>query len=215
MDLKPEYATQYNVGMNYDLTFSSLWFESLSLSADGYHNRISDKIIAVPKGTGQYRWMMMNIGKVRIWGLDLTAQCELLLPGNVSLNARASYTYQRAMDYSDPADNIGPEGTYKGQIAYIPRHSGSATVQAAWRGLQMNYSFIYVGERYHNSSNIPANHEQPWYTSDIAFSYHFMAGKSRLKASLEINNLFNQQYEVILNYPMPGRNFKVILQWDI
>lgn len=215
VDLKPEYATQYNIGVNYDLTFSSPWVDGLSLSADGYHNRISDKIIAVPKGTGQYRWMMMNIGKVRIWGLDLTAQCEFSLPGGVSLNARGSYTFQRAMDYSDPHDNIGPEGTYKGQIAYIPRHSGSATLQGAWRGLQLNYSFIYVGERYHNSSNIPVNYEQPWYTSDLALSYRFLVGKSAFKASVEVNNLFNQQYEVILNYPMPGRNFKVILQWDI
>ena len=119
------------------------------------------------------------------------------------------------MDYSDPHDNIGPEGTYKGQVAYIPRHSGSATLQGAWRGLQLNYSFIYVGERYHNSSNIPVNYEQPWYTSDLALSYRFLVGKSAFKASVEVNNLFNQQYEVILNYPMPGRNFKVILQWDI
>lgn len=214
-DLKPEYATQYNVGANWDITFASPVLESVELSVDGYHNRISDKIIAVPKGTGQYRWMMMNIGKVRIWGLDVAADVQLTLPGDVSLHGHASYTFQRAMDYSDPADNIGPEATYRGQIAYIPRHSGSATLAAMWHGLQLNYSFIYVGERYHNSANIPANHEQPWYTSDIAFSYLFPIGNSRLKASLEINNLFNQQYEVILNYPMPGRNFKVILQWDI
>lgn len=119
------------------------------------------------------------------------------------------------MDYSDPADNIPPEGTYGGQIAYIPRHSGSATLSAFWRNLQLNYSFIYVGSRYHNSSNIPVNYEQPWYTSDISFSYTFPLGKSHLKAALEINNLFDQQYEVILNYPMPGRNYKIILQWDI
>lgn len=215
VDLKPEYATQYNIGVNWDLTFASPLVESLSLTADGYHNRISDKIIAVPKGTGQYRWMMMNIGKVLIWGLDITAQCEISLPGEVNLKARAAYTYQRAMDYSDPTDNIGPEGTYKGQISYIPYHSGSATLQSSWRNLQLNYSFIYVGSRYHNSSNIPVNKEQPWYTSDISCSYRFFIGKSAFKASLEVNNLFNQQYEVILNYPMPGRNFKVILQWDI
>ena len=214
-ELKPEYVTQYNVGMNWDMTFDSSWFPGLELSADGYYNRVSDKIIAVPKGTGQYRWMMMNIGKVRIYGIDLTASCQLTLPGGVSLNGRASYTFQRAMDYSDPSDNIKPEGSYKGQIAYIPRHSGSANVSATWRRWQMNYSFIYVGERYHNSSNIPVNYEQPWYTSDIAFSYRFHIGQSRMKASLEINNLFNQQYEVILNYPMPGRNFKLILQWEL
>ena len=28
---------------------------------------------------------------------------------------------------------------------------------------------------------------------------------------VEVNNLFNQQYEVIRNYPMPGRNYKLTL----
>ena len=36
-----------------------------------------------------------------------------------------------------------------------------------------------------------------------------------VKATLEVNNLLNQQYEVICNYPMPGRNFKVILSFEI
>lgn len=72
-DLKPEYATQYNVGLGWKPVFHGALFTYLHLTADGYHNCISDKIIAVPKGTGQYRWMMMNIGRVRIWGLDLTA----------------------------------------------------------------------------------------------------------------------------------------------
>lgn len=214
-DLKPEYVTQYNVGAVYDFYFTNTVFRSLHLSADGYHNRISDKIIAVPKGTGQYRWMMMNIGRVRIWGLDFTASTEMTLPGNVTLNGRVNYTFQRAMDYSDPSDCLDAAGTYRGQIAYIPRHSGSAVAAAYWWRFNLNYSFIYVGERWHNSSNIPVNYEQPWYTHDLSASYVQPLGRTRLRATLEINNLLNQQYEVILNYPMPGTNFKLILQFDI
>ena len=40
-------------------------------------------------------------------------------------------------------------------------------------------------------------------------------GTTLVKATLEVNNLLNQQYEVICNYPMPGRNFKVILSFEI
>ena len=36
-----------------------------------------------------------------------------------------------------------------------------------------------------------------------------------LKLNLEINNIFNQQYEVVQCYPMPGTNFKIILTYDI
>ncbi len=214
-DLKPEYVDQYNLGAAWDFTFPRTIFRSLHLSADGYHNRISDKIIAVPKGTGQYRWMMMNIGKVRIWGVDVTASAEMTLPKGITINGRLNYTFQRAMDYSDPSDNKDAAGTYRGQIAYIPRHSGSAVGGIYWWRMNLSYSFIYVGERWHNSSNIPVNYEQPWYTHDLSVSYSQPIATSSLRATLEINNLFNQQYEVIANYPMPGTNFKLILQFTL
>lgn len=214
-DLKPEYATQYNVGFQYQCKFDRSVFKAFSLRADAYYNEVTDKIIAVPKGTGQYRWMMMNIGKVHITGVDVTAQLAMEFPHGIQVNGQLNYTYQTAQDYTDPTDNADEAGTYKGQIAYIPWHSGSAILGGAWKGVGINYSFIYVGERYHNSSNIPANYEQPWYTHDLSANYTFRLGKVALKATLEVNNLFNQQYEVIMNYPMPGRNFKVILKMDI
>lgn len=214
-DLKPEYATQYNVGFQYASRFSRSIFSGFTLTADAYYNEVTDKIIAVPKGTGQYRWMMMNIGKVHILGVDVTAKLQVDLPCDIRLDGQLSYTYQKAQDYTDPTDCLDEAGTYKGQIAYIPWHSGSAILNGTWKDANLSYSFIYVGERYHNSSNIPANYEQPWYTHDISASYRFRLGKVALKATLEVNNLFNQQYEVIMNYPMPGRNFKVIFKMDI
>ncbi len=214
-DLSPEYATQYDLGINWRHNSYTSFLRSIELNVDGYHNRISDKIIAVPKGTGQYRWMMMNIGKVRIWGADVSAQSEFALPADIALNLRLSYTYQRAMDYSDPTDNDPVAGTYHGQIAYIPEHSGSVVAAAYWRNLNLNYSFIYTGRRYHTSSNILANLEQPWYTHDASVSYKFHLNRCSFTATAEVNNLFNQQYEVILNYPMPGRNYRFILQFDI
>jgi outer membrane receptor protein involved in Fe transport len=158
-DLEPEYATQYDLGMNWRHDSYTSFCRSFEVNVDGYHNRISNKIIAVPKGSGQYRWMMMNIGKVHIWGADISAQSEFALPADIALNLRLSYTYQRAMDYTDPTDNDKPAGSYKGQISYIPEHSGSVVAAAYWRNFNLNYSFIYTGQRYHNSSNIQANLE--------------------------------------------------------
>ena len=214
-DLRPEYASQYDVGARYTCHMADGVLRSINVSADAYYNYVTDKIIAVPKGTGQYRWMMMNIGKVKIRGVDATARAEFALPYGIGLNTQLNYTYQRAQDYTDPTDNADEAGTYKGQIAYIPRHSGSVIVGGEWQRLKLNYSFIYVGERYHNSSNIAANYEQPWYTHDISGSYEMKFGTTLVKATLEVNNLLNQQYEVICNYPMPGRNFKVILSFEI
>ncbi len=213
--LRPEYATQYNLGAQYQVLTGHGMLAGLKCSADVYYNTITDKIVAIPKGSGQYRWMMMNLGEVRIRGIDVSARATMRLPAHVTGDVNLSYTYQKAQDYSDPSDTRDG-GTYRGQIAYIPWHSGSAVAHVNWRALDVNYSFIYCGERYHTSSNIPANHEQPWYTHDLSASYSFTLGShATLRLTAEVNNLFNQQYDVILNYPMPGRNYKLIMKFDL
>ena len=35
------------------------------------------------------------------------------------------------------------------------------------------------------------------------------------RLNLEINNIFSQDYEVVLNYPMPQRNYKLALTVEI
>ncbi len=213
-NLRPEYATQYNVGFHYQLYRERGFWRGFRITADAYYNHVDDKIIAVPRGRGVYRWMMMNIGKVKIRGIDLTARTRMAFPADVNVDVNLSYTYQKAQDYSDPTNN-GDGGTYKGQIAYIPWHSGSVVVHGSWRAFDLNYSFIYVGERYHVSANIPANHEQPWYTHDLSASYKWQMGAVNMKVTAEVNNLLNQYYDVINNYPMPGRNYRLTLKFDI
>ncbi len=212
--LKPESADQYSVGLSWANSLGRV-VRLLRVGLDGYHNRVRDKIIAVPKGNSQYRWMMMNIGRVRITGLDVSADLGLDLGHDWMINGRLTYTFQKALDYSDPSDTLDEAGTYKGQIAYIPVHSGSATGSVLWRGWSLNYSWIYVGERWHNSSNIEVNHEQPWYTHDLSLFKEGRLNGVGYRLGLEVNNLLNQQYEVIANYPMPGRNFKVILSVNL
>jgi outer membrane cobalamin receptor len=216
ISLRPEYTTQYNLGFQYETQVKTLLIASLQFRADAYYNEVTDKIIAVPKGNGQYRWMMMNIGYVKIRGVDVSAHVET--QGFASLpiiGVSLNYTYQKAQDFSDPSDNDPESGTYGRQIAYIPWHSGSAIANIRWKTWDMNYSFIYVGERYHNSSNIRENYEQPWYTHDLTLGKTFSYRKIKCKLSAEINNILNQYYDVVLNYPMPGRNYKLILKMEI
>ena len=76
-------------------------------------------------------------------------------------------------------------------------------------------TYIYTGERYESSANIPENYSQPWYTSDLGLSKQFRVKKVALRVSVEVCNIFNQQYEVVQCYPMPGTNFKTKLNVEI
>ena len=212
--LNPEHVTQYNIGFQYDKYLKKGIINYLNVRADVYYNEVTNKIVSIPKSNGQYRWMMMNLGYVEIRGVDVAAQIEWKLSANIKLNTSLNYTYQKAQDftkYGTPALDMWRGG----QIAYIPWHSGSAIVNIIWKTWDLNYSFIYVGERYHTSANIPVNHERPWYTHDLTLGKSFQFKKIKTKISAEINNILNQQYEVITCYPMPGRNYKIILKLEI
>ena len=208
VSLNPEFTSQYNVGATYARTFSGRWLRRVEAQADAYYNEVEDKIVAMPT-SNFFRWTMVNLGKVEIRGIDVAAQADWLLPGGVSLTSRLNYTFQRAQDFTDPDDS-----DYGGQIPYSPRNSGSATLQANWRRWEANYSFIYTGERYSSRANIPANYVLPWYTSDFSVARNIPLHRGTLKCTLEVNNLFNHQYEVVMSYPMPGTNVKAIVQYE-
>lgn len=209
--LDPERVTQYNLGCVFSRQFNGI-VAGIEAQADAYINRVKDKIIAYPKGQ-QFRWTMMNLGKVHITGTDISAQlslCPCSPSGSPLIIAlRGQYTYQRAIDVTDPRDSY-----YKDQIPYIPHHSGSAIVNADWKGWGLNYSFIYVGERYNQQENIPANYSPAWNTSDLSANKDFLFGGVRLRVQAEVNNIFGKDYAVILNYPMPKRNYRVTLTLD-
>lgn len=200
--LEPEYTVQYNMGVCYGKTLNGRFLKRVEFQTDFYYNEVEDKIIAVPT-SNQFRWTMLNLGYVEIRGAEISAELSALIAG-VSFNLLASYTYQKAQDFTDPENS-----SYGGQIPYIPWHSGSLILGAAYRSWSFNYSFIYTGERYESSANIPENYAQPWYTSDLSLSKGFEIKKCRLHLSAEVNNIFDQQYEVVQCYPMPGTNFKI------
>ncbi len=207
--LNPEHVTQYNAGVVYSRQRRA-FVSAVRVSVDAYYNEVKDKIVAYPKGQ-QFRWTMLNLGRVEIKGVDVSALLTINPVDDLELTLRGQYTYQQAIDVTDPADNY-----YRDQIPYIPHHSGSAVFNGSWRGWNLNYSWIYVGERYNQQENIRYNYTQPWYTSDVSVSKDFLFNKRiRMRCMVEINNLLSQDYDVILNYPMPKRNYRFTLSVEI
>ena len=215
-NLKPEYTTQYNLGAAYKKTWRHDWFTGLQASVDVYYNTVKDKIIATPT-SNQLVWTMVNLGYVEIRGVDVSVTPSLRF-GPVNVSARLNYTCQKAQDFTDSRKEEGYEGvisTYGDQIPYVPLHSGSAVVSVSYRTWDFHYSFVYTGERYMLGGNVPVNYIQPWYTSDLSVSKIFHIKKMDIGVTAEVNNIFNQQYEVVKWYPMPGTNFRITLSLAI
>ncbi|MBD8080880.1 TonB-dependent receptor plug domain-containing protein [Chryseobacterium caseinilyticum] len=205
--LRPEFTNQYDVGFTYNKDFETGVLQNINIIADAYYNRVQDKIIAYPKGQ-QFRWTMTNLGEVEIKGADVSAQAIWLLSQNLLFSSRFTYTFTEALNITK--SNI--TSYYRNQIPYTAKHNGSMLLGITYKDWQLNYSYIYVGERYNMSENIPENYEQPWYSSDISGTREFKLKNWKFRLGLEVNNLLDQNYSVIKNYPMPGRNYRVNLR---
>ena len=208
-NLVPESALQYDIGFALNKHFEEGIIRHAEMHFDAYYNTVHDKIVAYPKGQ-QFRWTMLNLGKVHIKGIDVEAEADCSVGCGVIATLRAQYTYQDARDVTDPTTSY-----YNDQIPYIPWHSGSAIIGLSYKNWNLNYSFIYAGERYDEQENILYNHMEPWYTSDLSLRYQCTMHNAQCTVMLNVNNILDQDYEVIVNYPMPGRNYALTLSVEI
>lgn len=199
--LRPEYTSQFDLGVDYK-------DRHLHLALDAYYNRIEDKIVAIPMKS-QFRWSMVNFGLVKSLGLSATAGYDRTW-GRFSLNANANYTCQRDRDYSSPHD---PE--YRNTIPYSPLHSASLIIDLAYDGWSLCTSWLYTGDRFALISNNRDDMLGAWQTVDLKLNKRFRIRRHYVQATVECNNLCDSRHEVVKRYPMPGRNWKATLQWQL
>ena len=207
INLKPENARQLNVGITYTKQICD-FIPYLTLTADAYVNRVTDKIVAIPT-KNLFVWSMVNLGKVDIKGVDVTGSLGIRLHEGYSLNLSGNYTYQRALDVTNPDPSTTEGKTYKHQIAYTPRVSGSgqAVLEMPWADL--SYAVLFSGKRYMLGQNIAEN-RLPGYTDhSVSARREFRLRDVSASVAVEVLNVADKNYEIVKNFPMPGRSFRV------
>lgn len=201
--LKPENTNQWNMGLTYQSKLTSKM--QLTLTADAYTNSITDKIVAIP--FNMFVWRMLNVDKVRGTGADITLALQYALHPRHTLGMNSNYTWQRIRYQSD--------NKYNGnQIAYMPEHSFSATLW--WQNPWIHLATTLTGnsERWttleHNEGTCLPGYME-WSASA---SHEFKWGSHQLRLQLNLQNILDKQYEVVANYPMPGRSWKLTASYS-
>lgn len=211
--LKPEYARQIHLGFTHQQPLNTQVLKEVQLTVEVYYAQVKDKIIASPTSS-MMRWMMSNLGKVENYGVESQIKTSWEPFRGMKAQVGLTYDYTIAQDLS--VTPSGKPSYYGDQIPYTPWHSGSATLGVDYRNWQLNYSFIYVGQRYNgNKNNTRRNELQPWYTHDLNVQRELHWKNKTIQIRAEANNLANQYYEVVTNFPMPGRNFRLSVQVNL
>lgn len=200
-NLKPEYTKQWDLGVEYHF-MSPRWMASIQ--ADFYINHIDDRIVCLPlKGT--YTWSMLNYGHTFCRGLNSTISGQYNT-GDWTFSLLTSFTWQDDRNRTDPSD---PQ-TYDKPICYSPKFSCGVTGIVGWKWLTLTVSELHVSKRLWSYAD-PRDILSPYNNVDLKLTGTW----KWLTASLEVNDLFDVQYEHVQRYPMPGRAVYFTLSYSI
>lgn len=160
---------------------------------------IDDWILWQPGDDGIFR--PGNLKKVGSNGLETVLIYPFKLK-TVHFKAQMRYQLNRTTNlavYNSATSSLSR------QLLYVPIHSGSFQLTAAWRACAFAYTHQYTGKRYIQSDN---SRSLPGFrTGNIYGAYQFaILKKMRLALDVRVENCWNQPYAFLAYQPMPGRS---------
>ena len=144
--------------------------------------RDGDDFIAVKDG------FFTNFNSVTIEGLDFSS--NRIINGNWEFGF--NYTYLDAVN-DENGERLGD----------IPYHQFDLSLKYKLNNIRVNLNNSFLGSRIDGASG---NELSSHFISDLKISNNLT---ENTELAVEINNLFDREYEVVDGYPMPGRNFMV------
>lgn len=203
--LKPEDTDQFNLGLTWQYN-STNWLNALVLTGDVYYNNVKDKIVALPMN--MFIWTMTNMDKARAFGADVTASATFNIARGQNLVFAGNYSWQRVQPRTSPKD---PD--YNKQVAYTPIHSGAASL--SWENPWVDVVVHTTGasDRYGTNSNLPITRIKGYMEMGAALIRSFKIKRNTIDLRFDMTNILDTQYEIVGNYPMPGRAWKFTLTY--
>lgn len=204
-DLKQEQSVMVEAGNVFNfLTAENHLFMEGELT--GYYSWITNLILWQPVEGNSYLWKPVNLATVHARGIEAGITLKYQIR-KWSAGLNSNYTYCRSTNEKSEATTQDQEGK---QLIYIPVHSFNSTINAGWKTFYVTYNFVYTSRRYTGTDN---ETYMPGYNlSNIFFGKNINLKNIILSLQLEINNLFDLDYQSIVDRPMPGRNYGITLR---
>jgi len=195
-DLKPESGTDWDAGVRFQFpVLSGLYLESTY-----FQNKMKNLIVWE---SGQ-KWRPENVEKSKTSGIESSIS---FTPVSKLLTISANHTYLRAINQST-------DRTVKGNyLAYQPRNTVNATLELNYWITTFQYTYNFTSRRYTNAAN--TIWLDPYMLSSVILAFKPHYKQFGFNLSFQIKNLLNEEYQVIKEHPVPGREFRFTLGVDM
>jgi vitamin B12 transporter len=205
INLKPEsgYSAETSLQLNKRI-------RDFSFLAGGtvFTRNISNSIMWMPGANGM--WSPQNV--LQVWSRGGETNTEISFKKkNLKTSLQVVTNYILSNRTKTVLQN---DVSLNRQMTYVPMYSGSAIFFLEYKNWMLRVAYSYTGYRYLSSDNY--SYLVPYTVLDARIARTFVLKSILLNIFAEGNNLTNENYQSVTQYPMPLRNFKagIILQFQ-
>jgi iron complex outermembrane receptor protein len=198
-NLLPEngYSEEVGIALNYGTKKNSLRFkEEISL----FNRTIDNWIIWLPSSL---IWTPQNILSVWSRGLETHSVVNLKVKKiNIQLSLLTSYVLSTNEKSKSENDNsVGK------QLIFVPIYSGNARLKIEYKSFSITYRHHYTGYRYISTDH--SEYLTPYQLGSVNVNYQQKFKNYYLNLYTQIDNIWDELYQIMPNRPMPNRNFNI------
>ncbi len=195
--LKPEKSEHSEAGIEIKLDFEDI---SVSAGFTYFHLFIKDRVVWAPNPQGV--WTPKNMA------FSLTTGHEDFIHLSL-LKDKIKISYQNTISTS--INKIPGHNSYGKRLSFSPHYITTISARINSSPLFFSYSVRMVDFVYTNESN--SRHPYGAYRlDDLRLGFNFDLSKSwKVSVLTEIDNIFDTSYELMANFPMPGRQWNIFI----
>jgi vitamin B12 transporter len=146
-----------------------------------------------------------NIAEVLNYGLESSYKLSYQTKDQQLFTLKIAYGFTKSIRYKDKDTELNMK-----QLAYTPLHKAIANLSWTWKKMffiQLDYQ--WQGKRFVDDLNTIELSD--FHLANFQIRYKLPIKFLDIEAGFEIQNIFNSEYQVIANRPMPGRAFYTTL----
>ena len=197
MNLLPETSVNIDVGGIYAFKFFTENIVNLNYSFIDYRDRIT----WLPGSTGAWRPENIDHSVSNIFSVTLESSLVNINSFTAMMNLGLTF---------NDAYRISNDELNKNKLTYVPLEQFQSGLNLSLHGVSLNLYYSLIGKRYSDQQN--KNFLPVTDILDGKVNYSFDLFRIKTKLSFEVNNIFNNNYQLISGYPMPLRNYRVSIK---
>ncbi len=203
-DLQAEKSNQIALGFTKQPTGNLL---KVGTSFQLYWLRVNNRIFWQPDFRGA--WTPSNWAKAQSVGWEWKAHLSAVVWHGITMKADLGYAFTHAQASRNNTSLLPPS---KGQLPYVPLHTGNLLLQLSRKNIWLLYSFDFASERSTTTDFSDGFlYKMPtYYMNDVQAGIKWpLNQKLTAKTHIQVNNLLNENYRAVSGRPMAGRYLEV------